>query len=891
MSALLSANSKKDNGPNIMTAQYAPNAVFTASPAVRETPEHCVNLPDPQWAVWKLVCLRSAGFAADNVLKLAATKDLVVSADAVTDSQQSVAAAQEKIVFAISNALDTLRATGQWSDKEKRSALLRVLAKAKAGSLSESQASALDSSAIHEFCESKKQLQELEQSFQQKYSQAVLQTTSMIKEIADSPLFREAVAWQNRRALSTALNPLLHISNAGGRPSHQRQHEELVASYLQRYSTKNDSIGFFGPVAWANFTEQDAPVLLNPGRELLAARSVHFEAWTVDALASTISKDRSIFPYLAPVLDPAVRVEGFVLFHPQGVTRMHPRIIAALNECTGKANAKNISAILMRSGHFSHESQVYDVLVSLVKQGIVHWGLHVPLGPHPEQFLRAALEEIEPPLPRNRAMEAFNRLESARLAVAASAGNAERVAEAMENLEQVFIQLTNTSPTRKAGETTAGRTLVYEDCRRDCEVLLGTEILRELGKPLSLLLHSSRWLTSRFAEIYRKEFLELHSQVMRQTGERVVDAMRLFRGALSLMVNGKSERIALVKREFQEKWKRALNNASTSGQSRQLHYSVDQIREAVMAEFQCEQPGWAGAIHHTPDVMLAAGSVEEVCRGNYLFVLGELHVGGNTVAIPLFANHHPSPDDLRRHMEKDVRTRCAYPAPRKNDDHVTNRFHPRIVPPSSFWIEYTHDSYIADRSKSLPLSSLVVENCDGELIARTRDARLRFKVLDTFSNYFFGEIGEAFQMVDSMPHMARICMDRLVVRRETWQFSASTMTFVSEKNAAIRFLKARQWAHSYSMPRLVFFKIPGEKPCYLDFESPILVDFFSRMVRNAIKADGSEMTVEISEMLPRPDETWLCDAQGRRYTSEFRIVAVDLAEHCSAAADEDLCCS
>lgn len=691
--------------------------------------------------------------------------------------------------------------------------------------------------------------------------------------------------------MSTALNPLLRISNAGARPSHQRQHEELVASYLQRYSTKNDSIGFFGPVAWASFAEQDAPVVLKPGRDLLAARSVHFETWAVDALASAIAQDRSIFRYLAPVLDPAVRVEGFILFHPQGIMRMHYRIIAVLKECTGKANAKNIAAILMRSGHFSHETQVYDVLTSLAKQGVVHWGLHVPLDPRPEQFLRAALEEIETPSARNRAMEAFNRLEGARLVVAASAGNAEKVAEAMKYLEQTFTQLTTMSPTRRAGETTAGRTLIYEDCRRDCEVLLGTGFLRELGKPLSLLLHSARWLTSRFAEIYRKELLELHSQSMRQTGEPVVDAMQLFRGAISLMVNGKSERIALLKREFQEKWKRALNTGSTSGQSNQLHYSVDQIRAAVVAEFHCEQPGWAGAIHHAPDVMLAAGSVEEVCRGNYLFVLGELHVGGNTVAIPLFANHHPSPHGLRQALEKDVRRRCAYPAPRKSDDHVTSRFYPRIVPPSSFWIEYTHDSYMADRSQSLPLSSLVVENCDGELIIRTRDARLRFKVLDTFSHYFFEQIGEAFQIIDPRPYAARICMDRLVVRRETWQFSASTLAFASEKSAAIRFLKARQWAHSCGMPRFVFFKIPGEKPCYLDFESPILVDLCSRMVRSAMKAGGSETTVEISEMLPRPDETWLSDAQGRRYTSEFRIVAVDLAEHCSADADQDSCCS
>ena len=39
------------------------------------------------------------------------------------------------------------------------------------------------------------------------------------------------------------------------RNSQQRQHEALVASYLQRYCAKNDSIGFFGPVGWSQIDD------------------------------------------------------------------------------------------------------------------------------------------------------------------------------------------------------------------------------------------------------------------------------------------------------------------------------------------------------------------------------------------------------------------------------------------------------------------------------------------------------------------------------------------------------------------------------------------------------------------------------------------------------------
>jgi hypothetical protein len=33
--------------------------------------------------------------------------------------------------------------------------------------------------------------------------------------------------------------------------------------------------------------------------------------------------------------------------------------------------------------------------------------------------------------------------------------------------------------------------------------------------------------------------------------------------------------------------------------------------------------------------------------------------------------------------------------------------------------------------------------------------------------------------------------------------------------------------------------------------------------------------VTVAEMLPAPDQAWLTDAQGQRYTTELRVVAVD----------------
>src|SRR5579872_1197470 len=67
--------------------------------------------------------------------------------------------------------------------------------------------------------------------------------SSVLHRIASLPLLREAVAWQNRHALETGIDVLLRRgSGTGPRNAQRRRHEALVASYLQRYCAKNDTI-------------------------------------------------------------------------------------------------------------------------------------------------------------------------------------------------------------------------------------------------------------------------------------------------------------------------------------------------------------------------------------------------------------------------------------------------------------------------------------------------------------------------------------------------------------------------------------------------------------------------------------------------------------------------
>ncbi len=101
-----------------------------------------------------------------------------------------------------------------------------------------------------------------------------------LAEVARDGAFREAVAWQSRESLTRAVDKL-----AGGvkdSPSRQRRWTDVVASYWQRYCAKNDTIGFFGPLAWGSFGESDS---VRSGA-LERERVVHFETWAMEAVGA-----------------------------------------------------------------------------------------------------------------------------------------------------------------------------------------------------------------------------------------------------------------------------------------------------------------------------------------------------------------------------------------------------------------------------------------------------------------------------------------------------------------------------------------------------------------------------------------------------------------------------
>ena len=776
-----------------------------------DTPAHLVKL-DETWALWRWVALRGAGFPIARILKLAAPRT-AAAADAILESERDEG----------TDRLELL-----WSD------------------------------------------------FRENFKADALLISQAIKDEATSKDFREAVIWQNRNALHGSIDALLRMPerrDVGVRD--RRRREEVVASYVQRYCAKNDTIGFFGPVGWAQLSTTDEAIQARPGATILAERDVYFEVWCIDQLAQTLTSNGMSREWIAPRRASYIDLVGTQLYLPsRGSISLPTNEAAALRACDGRRSAREIAKGLTANPLIGIKSQAeaYALLEKLEQRGWILWKLEVAMELYPERTLRHSLEKIEDEAARQRALGVLDELESARERVARAAGDDEELDAAIGNLEETFTRLTGSASTRSPGEMYAARTLVYEDCRRDLEVEIGPQITASLAPPLCLLLTSARWFSYQMANIARGWFDKLYAEISARTRSRTIDFTTFWYQISPLVLTDQRGPLKAVLLEVQQKWDQILS--LPAGESR-VEYTSEELRELVTATFDSPRSRWEAAIYHSPDIMIAAESVDAIRRGDYQFVLGEIHATSNTIGTAVFAEHHPRPEEFLRNWVLDHPEPKAVPlVPKSVWPSQSSRLMPIYASPQDFLIEFVPEPADVPHSQIVQFGSLVVEDQGKGPIVRSRDGRFKFDPLDLLTVTPTLSVGNDFKLLAPAKHRPRITIDRLVVQRETWSFAPAEIEFVNEKDETARFLAARRWARAKGIPRFAFVKSPIEvKPVYVDFDSPVYLNILSKMVRKGRQAGSADFV--FTEMLPTPEQCWLPDASGQKYASELRVIAVD----------------
>ncbi|MCH0565876.1 lantibiotic dehydratase [Streptomyces sp. MUM 2J] len=706
--------------------------------------------------------------------------------------------------------------------------------------------------------------------FARLFADAAVETARTLQDIARTPAFREAVAWQNRPVLTSGIAPFLRWTpSADSRSSMPRQREELVAHYWQRFCVKNDTIGFFGPVGWGSWDPAVRGLAVDPGRGLTEASTVYWASWGLDALARTLDADPDLRVWIAPRRVPFVALDGSRVRVPgRRPVAVSAEAAAVLARCDGVRPARRIAEELPGT-------DVPALLADLVARRWVVWRLEVPAGTHPDRALRAWLESVGETGPRMRGLAALDRLERGRARVAA-ARDADALVEAMAGLERDFTDLTATAAVREKSESTAPcRALVYSDSRRSATVRLGPAVLDAL-RPLRLLMDSAGWLTSSLAAAVTAETRRVYDRL---ATEGPVDLASFWFACLPVLHGTARDTATALQGEFAARWQRILAGATPAAPAAADRVTVRSadIETAVRAEFGDRAGGWTAARYLSPDLMIAADGPEAVARGDFTAVLGELHVASNTLGASLFTHQHPDVAELFRLTDRDHPGPRLMPLiPKEHRARLSARVRHTLVRPQDHQVALADFTADPARPRAVRSADATVQEHGGDLVVRLPDGS-RFPAVDVFSHVLTTLAMDLVRILPPADRTPRVTVDRLVIARETWRPSVAGARFADDKDEARRFVRARHWRTGLGLPRYVFVVSPAEsRPFYVDFDSPVYVTILAKALRRLARKDP-EAVVTITEMLPTPEQTWLSDDQGRRYTSELRFVAHDTA--------------
>ncbi|MET8540788.1 lantibiotic dehydratase [Kitasatospora sp. NPDC004799] len=679
-----------------------------------------------------------------------------------------------------------------------------------------------------------------------------------------------------------------------GSDGHVKRMTDLLAMYLQRVTTKNETHSHFGPLAVARTTREGAAgVSWSTGPLRRIALLSH---WAGEALAEVFSARPETFETVRPRRRPLAFAEGpeVRLYAFESITGMPDgwRFVAVKSDtfdadrswlwehCDGERTVAQLRAAWAERPDRPDRQGLPDdpdrpagrgfdrVLAELVEQDWLIGRWEIPIGSTDVlRSLAGHLPEDSPDLAVVRRFEDGLR----RFAE----GPTEQRAALLGELKEAFEEVTGSAANRSEGRHYADRSILYEEAYSPVrDVVLGPDVTELIGRELSAV-YDLTLLVPRLR--IRRELTVLHRWMTRRFGPGTPVPLPDFYAAFFADKPRLAAECEEVDREIEALDREVVDLLLDGAEDGRSESVVDRAR---LEELLARHPDTPPALCN-PDVMLAAPDTAAIARGDFLAVVGDCHAVREALTHSSFAPmlQAEAPElldeiharyrglldedevlvDLSRSHPDKTGAQLTYPCPDLEVYGLSPKARGDVLQPGALYLVATPDR--------VELRAHGVEGRLKLLAPLAGGPSIRQDPLSPFAfPRHFGGVGIRGRDRD---HVPRIRCGRIVLHRERWRFPAEALRGWSpgvhrSKGDAPEFAAARRLRRELGLPRRGFLKIPGEpKPVYVDWDSPLIVRQVVRLARRT--ADP----LEFSEMLPAPEHLWL-DIDGERHTSELR---------------------
>ena len=636
------------------------------------------------------------------------------------------------------------------------------------------------------------------------------------------------------------------------RRKQDRAHERHLLLYLQRICAKNDSLSEFGPEGWGTIAGEPRALELAPDPGV-AARETFLERWAAHGAAAALNSDPEVRLELSPRLHPNGRIEGneFIFGETAAATGLDPRRSEIIRRCDGATPA-----------HLFGDE--IAALEELAAQNMIRWEVEVPaLDPHAFDVLVSDVARWRDSPVRTRWLEILQPI----AALSTKFAKSENAASRAQIMDEARRQLENLG----AARALSGRFLysatnpIGEECFRECHFSIGEklidEVATEAGPWIDLWRDNYAFVASRVAAGLRALF----EKAPLQNGALPLPAFLRHCEMLKMPLTGPAL-VAFAHMAFQEVKAAFRERMRNRPDEEEWELTADDCH-FIRQNFQYEK--FDEFTYPSADLQLEARSVDAAARGEYRWILAELHP-------PVALLHHgfywscPDKSALRDALAATVKSHPSFHFGFFAAD-FTAATAVRQLDAIPEWMSFVAPQRGDPRWRIIPPAEIevFVEEKNGDVCLRTRGSR---EYLGSFARAWVIPLGFHPFHFGRAPHMPRLRCGRVIVQRRSWtvtleELGAGDYTGISRDLllAVARLRAAKGWPrHIYIRPSEQALRRSGAegrdkdtKPVYIDLESYLFLEILHRWLTKAGE-------LEVSEMLPGPDNLLWREPDGRR---------------------------
>ena len=678
---------------------------------------------------------------------------------------------------------------------------------------------------------------------------------ALINVLKDDAVSR-AIAWQN----PTAWRSFESLSSTSGINASTRRKVRQLALYWQRYCSKAETIGYFGPFAWAEVDPEASAVEFISSDHLIDRSHVAMEAWAVIEIGKALASRADLQWWMPPILSPAVDLNmerGTVTVAGHQPRRVREDEARVLFLTDGTRPAAQIAKSLDME-----PERLRRILVAHERRHTVIWDANIHVSVHAWDILHERIAQIGDAGLRDEATAVLTRFDEL-LEVIRNIPDARSLTEATESLSRLFETVTGTSSNRRAGQAYAARSLCYLDCTRAGTAKVGTRLLEALDAPLNLVLQSADWFAATLAKEYTTEITDLANRKQRASHQPLTMA-DVWPSTMSLFWGDSPSPLQRAVTELSRRWSRVLEGLQPV--DGRIDTTSSALSGAVDEQFPVCTPIPELSVH-SPDLQVITSSTDNIASGRVTAVMGELHACLSSLDMPLLEWSLPH-GSIRDRINTALNLRRLVPLFPETWRRNTGRMVPATVGVGDRAIGFTRTAD-QDRANTWSMSALLFEQTEDGLMIRDPDGRL-WTIAQAWSVPISMVAADAFKIGLPGSPAPRLTIDNLVVFRRTWRFPAGSID-IMHGSAAEKHARLREWQVTNHLPDHLFVKFPSEpKPIYFSFESPAMATVFTRSLQRDAR-ENPDSLVTMSEALPEPQSSWLHDTRSHHYVHEFRL--------------------